>query len=321
MNILITGAAGFIGSNLCLDLVKNSKYKICGVDNLNNYYDVNLKRLRVKEIKKNAKNNFKFFKIDISNKKAIEKLFKLKKFDVVVNLAAQAGVRYSLIKPREYIKSNILGFFNILEFSKNYKVKHLLYASTSSVYGKNNLLKLKENDDTDHPLQLYAATKKSNELMAHSFSNLYSLKTTGLRFFTVYGEWGRPDMALFKFVKNIILKKKIEVYNKGYHFRDFTHVSDVVKSITILIKKKPKQIYNIFNIGNSKPVNLMDFISIIEKKLNKKAIKKMKPMQKGDVLGTNSNSSKLYKFTNYKPNVDVKKGIGSFIEWYIQYYK
>ncbi len=321
MKILITGAAGFIGSNLCMELVKNKKFKIVGIDNLNDYYDVNLKKDRLKKIIKDSKKNFKFLKVDISNEKKLFALFKKFRFEIVINLAAQAGVRYSLKNPREYIKSNINGFYNVLELSKKFEIKHLIYASTSSVYGKNDFKKLKETNNTDNPLQLYAATKKSNELMAHAYSHLFNLNTTGLRFFTVYGEWGRPDMALFIFVKNILKNKNINVFNKGNHYRDFTYVGDVVKSINLLIIKKPKKKFNIYNIGNSKPISLINFISLIEQKLIKKGKKNYKPIQKGDVFATNSNANALYNFIKYKPNTKIKDGIASFINWYRNYYK
>ena len=321
MKILITGAAGFIGSNLCIKLVENKKFKIVGIDNLNSYYDVKLKKDRIKEIVKNSKKNFNFFKIDITNEKELLSLFKKYKFNIVINLAAQAGVRYSLKNPREYVKTNINGFYNVLEFSKKFKIEHLIYASTSSVYGKNDFKKLKETHNTDRPLQLYAATKKSNELMSHAYSHLFDLKTTGLRFFTVYGEWGRPDMALFIFVKNILNRKNIDVFNKGNHFRDFTYVGDVVKSISLLISKKPKKNFNIYNIGNSKPIGLIKFISLIEQKLNKKSIKDYKPIQKGDVFATNSNANNLYNFIKYKPKTKINDGIASFINWFRNYYR
>ncbi len=321
MKILITGAAGFIGSNLCMELVKNKKFKIVGIDNLNDYYDVNLKKDRLKKIIKDSKKNFKFLKVDISNEKKLFALFKKFRFEIVINLAAQAGVRYSLKNPREYIKSNINGFYNVLELSKKFEIKHLIYASTSSVYGKNDFKKLKETNNTDNPLQLYAATKKSNELMAHAYSHLFNLNTTGLRFFTVYGEWGRPDMALFIFVKNILKNKNINVFNKGNHYRDFTYVGDVVKSINLLIIKKPKKKFNIYNISNSKPISLINFISLIEQKLIKKGKKNYKPIQKGDVFATNSNANALYNFIKYKPNTKIKDGIASFINWYRNYYK
>tara|TARA_E500000178_G_C16952405_1_gene721931 strand:- start:349 stop:1341 length:993 start_codon:yes stop_codon:yes gene_type:complete len=328
MKILITGAAGFIGFHSCLKFLKNG-YSVVGIDNLNNYYDVKIKKDRIKYIENNYNNkkNFNFFKMDLCNYKKIDKLFKKQKFDYVLNLAAQAGVRHSLTHPFAYINSNLLGFFNLIQLSKNYKVKHFIYASTSSVYGGNKKMPFSENDNTDIPLQLYAATKKSNELIAHSYSHLYKLQTSGLRFFTVYGPWGRPDMALFSFVKNILQNKKINIFNNGNHSRDFTYIDDIVNGIYKIsvnhkkIYKKSKNFYQIFNIGRGKSEKLMHFINEIEKNLKIKSKKNFLPLQKGDVIKTYSNTSKLVKYFNYKPKVSIKIGIKNFINWYLSYYK
>ena len=336
--ILVTGSSGFIGFHLCIRLLSEN-YKVIGVDNHNNYYSVKLKQDRLKEIisfKRKFKKKFFFYKYDISSKKDIESLFKKFKFDYVINLAAQAGVRYSLINPDSYTKSNLVGFANLLECCRNYKIKHLVYASTSSVYGANTKSPFCEKDNVDHQIQYYAATKRANELMAHSYSCLFDLKTTGLRFFTVYGPWGRPDMALFKFTKNIIEKKPIEIFNFGKHIRDFTYIDDIVdgiikalknpkKKTTLKIWKNKKNPSNSFapfqllNIGNNKPVTLMKYIEAIENKLNLKSIKKFLPLQKGDVIQTSSNIQQLKKY-GYKPKVDIKMGINNFIDWYCNYH-
>tara|TARA_B100000686_G_C16751930_1_gene953066 strand:+ start:1080 stop:2054 length:975 start_codon:yes stop_codon:yes gene_type:complete len=321
MNILITGVAGFIGFHLAKKLLKTTA-NVIGIDNLNNYYDVRLKKSRLNQLKKiDNKKNFKFIKIDISDKKQINKLNKLK-FDYIVHLAAQAGVRHSLKKPEDYVKNNLIGFFNILELSKIKKIKHLLFASTSSVYGDENR-KCLENFECNTPLQFYAATKKSNEVMAHSYSSIYKIPTTGLRFFTVYGPWGRPDMALFIFVKNILNRKKINVFNYGNHKRDFTYVDDIAESIKKLIKKKSnkKTPFEIFNIGNSQPIKLRSFIKEIEINLKTKSKIKYLPLQKGDIPNTNSNSKKLFKKINFKPKTNYKRGIKNFISWYLNYYE
>ena len=281
MSILITGAAGFIGFHLS-EIFMKKNFKVIGIDNLNSYYDVNLKKNRLKILKKNK--NFKFYQLDISNEKKIDDLFKKHKFKYVINLAAQAGVRYSLINPQSYLKSNLIGFFNLINAAKNNNVKHFLYASTSSVYGLSDKKSFKEKDIADHPIQFYAATKRANEIIAHSYSHLYNLPTTGLRFFTVYGPWGRPDMALFKFTKNILEKKKIDVYNYGNHKRDFTYIDDIVNAIYLSASKLPKKSkakndpsvsttapYQILNIGGGKKVSLMRFIKEIEKNLNMKS--------------------------------------------------
>ena len=321
MNILITGIAGFIGYHLAQKLAKTNN-KIFGIDNLNNYYSVNLKKDRLKELNKN-KNKITFYKNDICNKNFIKKIFKQHKFDVVVNLAAQAGVRYSIENPGSYIQRNIIGFFNILEASKEYKIKHLIYASTSSVYGDNKSYPLNEKLNTNKPLQLYAATKLANELMAHSYSSLFNLQTTGLRFFTVYGPWGRPDMALFLFTKNIINKKPIKLFNGGNHTRDFTYVEDIASGIEkiILKKNKTKKNCNIFNIGSGKPIHLSKYLSEIEKCLKLKAKVTNLPLQMGDIVKTHGSIKKIEKFYDYKPKTDYKRGIKNFIDWYKAYFK
>lgn len=321
MKILVTGCSGFVGFHLCLKLLENYKYKIFGIDNLNDYYELQLKKSRLKILKKNKK-FFKFFKLDITNKKKIENNFKINHYNYVVHLAAQAGVRYSLLNPKSYLDNNIIGFFNILDASKKFKIKHLLYASTSSVYGNSKFYPLKENHTTDSPLSFYAASKKCNEIMAYSYSNLYKLKTTGLRFFTVYGPYGRPDMALHKFVNNILNYKTIDLYNRGNHYRDFTYVDDVTESIIRLLDKgSNKSIpYEIFNIGNGKPSFLKKFLSVIEKKLHLKAKVRNIQFQKGDVYKTHSDTTKLFKTINYKPNNSIEQGVEKFIRWYKSYY-
>ncbi len=317
MKILVTGCAGFIGFHLTQDLLEKSNYEIVGIDNLNSYYDVKLKKLRL-QVLKNYKSNFKFKKIDLNNNKSLDKLFKSCKFDYVVHLAAQAGVRYSITNPDAYIDSNISGFFNIINFSKQFKIKHFIFASTSSVYGVAKNFPVNEESDTDKPLTLYAATKKTNEVIAHSFANIYKLPSTALRFFTVYGPFGRPDMAFFKFADSISKNKRIDLYNNGKHYRDFTYVKDITASIIKLIKKQPnKNIpFSIFNIGNGESIYLKDAIKIIEKKLGKKALIKNLPLQKGDVIKSHSDINKLKKFINYKPKTNIKKGLDKFIEWY-----
>jgi UDP-glucuronate 4-epimerase len=328
MNILITGCAGFIGFHLCNEILKkNPKYKIFGIDNLNHYYDVKLKKERLKILKKN--NKFFFHQFDITNKKKVKYLFKKNNFYSVINLAAQAGVRYSLTNPDSYINNNIKGFLNIIEECKNYKINHLIYASTSSIYGGNDSFPFKENQNTDKPLQLYAVTKKTNELMAHAYSSLYQLPSTGLRFFTVYGPWGRPDMSLFMFTKNILEKKPIKVFNNGIHIRDFTYVTDIVNSIIKLIPKKPMTYfdsskgipYRILNIGSDNPIKLMYFIKLIEKNLDMKAKIKFETLQLGDVKATKSDSTYLKRIINYKPATSIEDGVKNFIDWYKDFYK
>lgn len=317
--ILITGVSGFIGYHLTKKLLDN--YKIIGIDNINDYYDTNLKRNRLKNLKHK---NFKFIKCDISNKKKINKIFDEYKFDKVINLAAQPGVRYSIDNPDIYINSNIIGFYNILEDVRKYKIKHLVFASSSSVYG-NEKLPFKENNQTDNPISLYAATKKADELLAQAYSNLYNINCTGLRFFTVYGPLGRPDMAYFKFTKKIINKEKIQLFNYGESLRDFTYIDDIVESI---IKILNKPITKIYNIGSSNPIKLIDFISILKQTLinnglieNYEINIELLPKQLGDVDNTYADTSELEKDFNYKPNTNIKEGLDKFIKWYKEYYK
>ena len=333
---LITGSAGFIGFHVCKKLIKNKNYLVAGVDKFDPYYSVKLKKDRIKYLKNlNKKKNFYQFNDDIVNYNKLEKIFRRFRPDYVVNLAAQSGVRYSLKKPRVYLKNNIEGFFNILELSKKYSVKHLVFASTSSVYGLNTKSPFKENHTADHPIQFYAATKRSNELMAHSYSYLYKMPTTGLRFFTVYGPWSRPDMSLYNFVDNIVKNKPINVFNYGNHIRDFTYVDDIVSGIISAIKTVPKYQknkinpspdtssapYEIYNIGNNKPVKLMKYIKLIEKNLKKKAKIKYLPLQAGDIKSTRSSMNKIKRYLKYKPNTNIEKGIKNFINWYLKYNK
>jgi UDP-glucuronate 4-epimerase len=333
MNILVTGCAGFIGFNLCSFLLRNKKYKIYGLDNLNSYYSVKLKKDRLKLLKKK---NFYFFKVNILNKKKLFYIFKKYKIQIIVHLAAQAGVRYSLENPEVYVDTNVKGFFNILEISKTFKIKSLIYASTSSVYGLNKNLPFKEKNIADHPIQFYAATKRANELMAHAYSYLYKIPTIGLRFFTVYGPWGRPDMALFKFTKNILENKNIDLYNYAKHSRDFTYIDDVVNIIIKLIKKPAKGIKNwnknnpnpssscanfkIYNVSNGSKVSLIQFLKEIEKNLKKKAKINYLPLQKGDIQDTLSSTKLLNRTIKIKKKISYKKGIKYFVDWYLNYY-
>ena len=339
MSILITGSAGFIGFHLCKRLLELGQ-TVVGFDNLNNYYDIDLKLARNNYLENYAKSkNYKynFFKGDIENKEKLEDIFNIFEIDNVVNLAAQAGVRYSLKNPSTYINSNIVGFGNILEICRTKKVKHLIYASSSSVYGGNKKLPFSEKHSVDHPISIYATTKKANELMAHTYSNLYNLPTTGLRFFTVYGPWGRPDMALFLFTKSIIENKPIKIFNNGKMIRDFTYIDDIIEGLIRVIKKIPKANekfnyinpslgsswapYKIFNIGNSKPTQLMEFINEIEKNLGVEAKKDFCEMQPGDVSCTSADTSELEKWVGFKPNTTINKGISEFIKWYRNFYK
>lgn len=333
-SILVTGAAGFIGFHLSRRLLIDG-YKVDGLDNVNNYYDVSLKQSRLSILKDYP--DFTFHKIDLSNKSAIDQLFRDSKFDYVVNLAAQAGVRYSIENPYTYLESNIAGFLNILEACRNNPVKHLVYASSSSVYGANKKMPFSTHDNVDHPLALYAASKKSNELMAHAYSSLYDIPTTGLRFFSAYGTYGRPDMALFIFTKAILAGEPINVYNHGEMKRDFTYVDDLVECIVRLISKpaKPDKSWNglnpdpstsfapykIYNVGNSSTVELSRYIEIIEEKLGKKAIKNFLPMQVGDVPDALADVEDLQREINFKPSTPIEVGVSNFIDWYIEYYK
>lgn len=326
-SILITGVAGFIGFSIAQRLLKLN-WQVFGIDNLNDYYSVNLKKKRISQLKKISKKNFVFYKINIKNRNSLEKIFVINNFDIVLNLAAQAGVRYSFVNPQSYIESNIIGFFNIIDLSRKYKIKHFIFASTSSVYGNLKNYPLKEEYQTDSPIQLYAATKKSNEVIAHSYSAMYKLKVSGLRFFTVYGPWGRPDMALFNFTKRIIEKKKINIFNHGNHARDFTFIDDIVQGIynLIVLKKKisyknKKIPYAIFNLAKGNKVKLMSFIKCIEKELKIKSKKIFLPIQVGDVNLTHGSIEKAKKNLNYFPTTDYKIGIKKFITWYKYYYK
>ena len=334
MKILVTGSAGFIGSRLSTKLLDRGD-KVLGIDNHNDYYDPKIKDDRIKLLQ-NYK-NYKHYKVDITDRINLDKIFKDILPDKVINLAAQAGVRYSIENPLAYINSNIVGFANILENCRQHKVKHLVYASTSSVYGANTKMPFSEHDSVNHPLSVYAASKKSNELMSHTYSYLYNLPTTGLRFFTVYGPWGRPDMALFKFTKNILEEKFIDVFNHGKHTRDFTYIDDIVegviKSIDIPASintdwnsdlpdpASSKAPWRVYNIGNNKPVQLMDYINALEKALGKKAKINFLPLQPGDVPDTYANVDNLNKKFNYKPSTSVNEGVSNFVKWYKNYYK
>jgi UDP-glucuronate 4-epimerase len=329
MKVLVTGAAGFIGFHLTMALL-NRDDEVVGIDNLNDYYDPALKQLRLDEIAKHSKcSNFEFIKADISDRAFIEKLFADHSFDVVVNLAAQAGVRYSLENPHAYVESNLVGFVNILEGCRHSKVKHLVYASSSSVYGMNVKQPFSTDDRVDYPISLYAATKKSNELMAHTYSHLYNIPTTGLRFFTVYGPYGRPDMAYFKFTKAILNGDPIDVYNNGVMKRDFTYIDDIVEGVVRVMDKTPspnenkystaKPPYRIYNIGNNNPVTLRDFISEIENSCGAKAKENLFPMQPGDVPVTFADIDDLINVTDFSPNIDIKIGMANFVNWYRTY--
>ncbi|MBN1185982.1 MAG: NAD-dependent epimerase [Bacteroidales bacterium] len=349
MKILITGTAGFIGFHLAEKLLSRGD-EVVGLDVINDYYDVELKYSRLSQhgiSKKSIQNdvlvlsskfhNYKFIKLDLADKTNLNKLFENEKFDKVCNLAAQAGVRYSLTNPDAYVHSNIVGFINILEASRHNEIKHLVYASSSSVYGLNKKMPFSTKHNVDHPISLYAASKKSNELMAHTYSHLFGLPTSGLRFFTVYGPWGRPDMALFLFTKAILDNKPIDVFNHGKMERDFTYIADIVEGITRVIDNPPagekkwsgetpdpscsSAPYKVYNIGNSNPVKLTDFIAAIEKALGKEARKNLLPMQLGDVEKTWAEVSGLQDDVNYRPDTSVENGVANFIKWYREYYK
>lgn len=331
--ILVTGAAGFIGFHLSA-LLASSGHTVIGIDNLNDYYEVSLKQSRLKELEQYA--NFSFQQVDISDKKAFDELYAANKFDVVVNLAAQAGVRYSINNPYKYIDSNINGFMNVLEACRNFGVQHLIFASSSSVYGSNKI-PFSTEDHTDHPISLYAATKKANEAMAHSYAALYGIPVTGLRFFTVYGPWGRPDMAYFLFTERIMNEKPIQLFNHGNLSRDFTYIDDIVKTINALVDLPPVATpekkgsvlglsesfapYRLYNIGNHKPVQLKDFVAIIEALVGKKAIIESKPMQPGDMYETYANIDDLTAAVGFAPSVDIREGLTKFVDWYKSYYK
>jgi len=334
LKILVTGAAGFIGSSLAIRLLERGD-EVVGIDNLNDYYDVNLKLARLERLRDYSK--FKFLKLEISDKAAMEALFIIEKFQRVMHLAAQAGVRYSITNPHAYIDSNIIGFMNILEGCRHNEVEHLAYASSSSVYGANTNMPFSIHDNVDHPVSLYAASKKANELMAHTYSHLYKLPTTGLRFFTVYGPWGRPDMSLFMFTRNILEGKPIDVFNYGNHRRDFTYVDDIVEGVIRVIDKPALANtnwvsenpdpgtslapYRIYNIGNNNPVKLLTFIETLEKCLGIEAKKNLLPLQPGDVPDTYADVSDLVSDLGYKPGTLLETGIGNFVEWYKNFYR
>lgn len=332
--ILVTGAAGFIGCFLCKKLAE-LEHEVIGIDNLNDYYDVNLKNGRLKQLE--GKKNFRFVNGDIADRNAIAGLFSKERFDVVVNLAAQAGVRYSLINPYAYIDSNISGFLNILEGCRHNKVKHLVFASSSSVYGANTKMPFSVHHNVDHPVSLYAATKKANELMSHTYASLYKLPCTGLRFFTVYGPWGRPDMAYFLFTNAILKDSPIDVFNYGKMQRDFTYIDDIIEGVVRVIDNIPRPNpdwkgdnpdsatsyapYKLYNIGNNNPVELMKFIETLEVCLGKKAVKNLLPIQPGDVPATYADVDDLVKDVGFKPSTTIEEGLGKFVEWYKEYYK
>ena len=334
MKILVTGAAGFIGFHICLKLVTLG-HEVYGIDNINDYYDPKLKFHRLNELGfiesesklfknevQSAKfNSLRFSRMDLVDIESIDNLFKQEQFDVVCNLAAQAGVRYSIENPKAYIDSNISGFLNILEGCRNHKVKHLVYASSSSVYGENKKVPFETTDNVDHPISLYAATKKSNELMAHTYGHLYDFKTTGLRFFTVYGPWGRPDMAYYLFADAITNDQPIKIFNNGQMERDFTYIDDIVIGVTKIIEKNidSREHYQIYNIGNNKSESLQCFITTIEQVIGKKAIKEMYPMQQGDVYKTWADTSKIDSLVGGFKKTSIEKGIKHFIDWYLDY--
>ena len=334
MKLLVTGAAGFIGFHTA-KLLLNQGHEVVGLDNLNTYYDPDLKEARLRILR--AFDRFRFVKLDITDREAMHALFAQERFQRVVHLAAQAGVRYSIRNPDVYVQSNITGFLHVIEGCRHTQVEHLVYASTSSVYGANTRMPFAENECVDHPLTLYAATKKANELMAHSYSSLYGLPTTGLRFFTVYGPWGRPDMALFLFTKNILAGLPIDVYYEGRHQRDFTYVDDIVKGVVAAVDRvaepdpawdsdapnpsSSRAPYRIYNIGNQRPVTLLRFIEVLEQCLGVEAVKNLMPMQLGDVPDTSADVSALAHDMGYQPSTQLEEGVRHFVEWYLQYYR
>lgn len=334
MNFLVTGAAGFIGFHVSQRLLA-AGHQVVGIDNLNDYYDVNLKHARLNLIK--ADSGFTFIEMDLADRDAMASLFDQHTFQRVIHLGAQAGVRYSIENPHAYADSNLIGHLNILEGCRHHKIEHLLYASSSSVYGLNRKMPFSTEDSVDHPVSLYAATKKANELMSHTYSHLYQLPTTGLRFFTVYGPWGRPDMALFKFTRAMIAGEAIDVYNQGQMKRDFTYIDDIAEAIVRLQDVIPQQDdkwtvetgspatssapYRVYNIGNSQPVTLMNYIEAIEKALGITAKKNLMPMQPGDVLETSADTEALYKAVGFKPQTGVEEGVKNFVDWYRDFYR
>jgi len=334
MKVLVTGAAGFIGYHICKVLCARGD-EIVGIDNLNDYYDVNLKQARLRQLA--ALTNFQFFKIDIADRVAIDELFGQEKFDRVINMAAQAGVRYSLENPHAYVDSNLVGFANLLECCRQHAIEHFVYASSSSVYGANETMPFSTQDNVDHPVSLYAATKKANELMAHSYSHLYQLPTTGLRFFTVYGPWGRPDMSPILFAKAILAGEPIKVFNYGKHRRDFTYIDDIVGGVVQCLDKIPKgnpawsglepdpsssrAPWKIYNIGNSEPVELLRYIELMEKAFGKSTEKELLPLQPGDVEHTYADISSLQNEIGYYPDTSIEQGLQLFADWYRDYYQ
>jgi UDP-glucuronate 4-epimerase len=333
MRVLVTGAAGFIGMHVSAKLLERGD-AVVGIDNLNDYYDVSLKQARLAKLRQLP--GFEFRKLDIADSAALNDLFGSRRFDRVVHLAAQAGVRYSLQNPSAYVQSNLVGFVNVLECCRHAKSAHLVYASSSSVYGGNTRMPFSENDNVDHPVSLYAATKKSNELMAHTYSHLFGLPTTGLRFFTVYGPWGRPDMALFLFTKAILEGRPIDVYNNGKMQRDFTYIDEIAEGVVRVLDRPAESNpgfdssapgaatsaapYRVFNIGNHEPVELLDFIGTLEAKLGRKAQKNFLPIQAGDVPATYADTDALLSWTGFAPKTSVTEGIGRFVDWYRTYY-
>jgi UDP-glucuronate 4-epimerase len=339
MKVLVTGAAGFIGFFVSKVLLSKG-HEVMGLDNINDYYDINLKFSRLQELGiakeetskfnsvcKSSSNNFSFVRMNLEDREELPKLFKDEQFDVVCNLAAQPGVRYSLENPENYVDSNLVGFLNILECCRHHNIKHLVYASSSSVYGLNKKIPFSVDDNVDHPISLYAATKKSNELMAHTYSHLFKMPTTGLRFFTVYGPWGRPDMAMFLFTDAIVNNRPIKVFNHGNMERDFTYVDDIAEGVVRIVEKsineriELNEFYKLYNIGNNSSVKLLDFIKEIEKNLGKVAQKTMLPIQPGDVERTWADVDQLIKDYDYQPNTPISVGVKSFIDWYKGYYK
>jgi UDP-glucuronate 4-epimerase len=334
MKVLVTGAAGFIGYHICKVLCERGD-EIVGIDNLNDYYEVSLKQARLQQLA--VFSNFQFFKIDIADRPAIEELFEQEKFDRVINMAAQAGVRYSLENPHAYVSSNLVGFANLLECCRQHAIEHFVYASSSSVYGANETMPFSTQDNVDHPVSLYAATKKANELMAHSYSHLYRIPTTGLRFFTVYGPWGRPDMSPILFARAILADEPIKVFNHGKHRRDFTYIDDIVSGVVLCLDKIPtgnpawsglepdpsssRAPWKIYNIGNSEPVELLHYIELMEKAFGKSTEKELLPLQPGDVEHTYADISSLQNETGYSPSTSIEQGLQLFADWYREYYR